>query len=156
MHIFSTFEHSQYVELALSSLETKGITKEQILAVPLENRVEERKLLDTIHQSDGVSIIDLGMALATACSVVGASIGFVLKWGPIYWGLLTAFIGFGVGLLVKVWKYKVFEKNKRLLKGKKTEIIVVVHCRKEEAPLIEAIMWEHLALGVAYVKGNES
>ncbi len=39
------------------------------------------------------SLIDIGMVLGTAFSVIGASIGFKLLWGPIYWGLIGPFIG---------------------------------------------------------------
>ncbi len=42
------------------------------------------------------------MALATAFSVIGASIGFKLSWGPIYWGIISAFIGFILGLGIKL------------------------------------------------------
>ncbi|MFL6556937.1 MAG: hypothetical protein ACJ8MO_12555, partial [Bacillus sp. (in: firmicutes)] len=84
MQLFSTFETTSYLEMAISTLEKKGIKKECIFAVPLDNRIEERKVFDSIHRSDGTSLIDIGMALATAFSVIGASIGFELSWGPIY------------------------------------------------------------------------
>ncbi|WP_285842707.1 hypothetical protein [Metabacillus litoralis] len=38
-------------------------------------------------------LIDIGKALGTAFSVIAASIGFKLSWGPIYWELIGAFIG---------------------------------------------------------------
>ncbi len=66
-------------------------------------------------ERDGVSLIDLGMALATAFSVIGASIGFKLSWGPIYWGIISAFIGFILGLGIKIFMFKVIRKNQRLL-----------------------------------------
>jgi hypothetical protein len=75
MQVFSTFENTGYLELAICQLEKKGIFKENIFAVPLDNRVEEKNLFDTIHHSDGVSLIDLGAALAT-----GGSLGQVLVW----------------------------------------------------------------------------
>ncbi|MED4212861.1 hypothetical protein P4662_26780, partial [Priestia megaterium] len=75
MQVFSTFEYSSYIELAVSELEKKGIKKEDIFIVPLNNRTEDRRLFDSLHRADGVSLIDLGMALATAFSVIGASIG---------------------------------------------------------------------------------
>ncbi|HZG77922.1 MAG TPA: hypothetical protein VEZ72_18870, partial [Paenibacillus sp.] len=90
MQLFSTFEHSMFLELAIAALEKYGIRKERMLVVPLANRKEERKLFDTLHRADGASLIDLGMALATAFSVVSASVGFMLAWGPIYWGLIGA------------------------------------------------------------------
>jgi len=111
MQIFSTFEYSSYVELAISELEKKGIGKEDIFIVPLKNRTENRRIFDSLHRADGVSLIDLRMALATAFSVIGASIGFNLSWGPIYWGIISALIGFILGLGIKLFMFKVIKKN---------------------------------------------
>lgn len=151
MQVFSTFENNSFLELAISTLEKKGIKKEKIYAVPLDNRAEERKIFDTIHRSDGTSLIDIGMALATAFSVVGASIGFKLVWGPIYWGLITAFIGFIVGFAIRLYMEKVLKKKKGLLKGKHLEVIVIVDCEDTQSELVENILWSHYALGVAKV-----
>lgn len=151
MHIFSTFEHSSYLELALSVLREEGIDKDRILAVPLNNRTEERRLFDTLHRADGVSLFDKGAALAVAFSVIGTSIGFVLEWGPIYWGLIAGATGFLLGFIIDLLIFKVFHKRKRLLKGKKSEVILVIECPSEQADRVEKILWEHLALGVAKV-----
>jgi len=152
MQIFSTFEHSMYVELAISELENRGINREQIFAVPLDNRKEERKLFDTLHRSDGVSLIDIGLALATALSVIGASVGFRLAWGPIYWGLIGAVIGFLIGVAIKWFYLKRADKKQRLLHGRHSEIILIVDCPKEQSKLVEQILWNHFALGVAKVE----
>lgn len=152
MQIFSTFDHSFYLELAISLLEEKGIPKDQIFVVPLDNRTEERKLFDTIHRADGVSLIDIAMALATAFSVIGASVGFILDWGPIYWGLIGAAAGFLIGLAIKYFYLKVVKKNQRLLRGKHSEVILIVECEEHQAKSVEKILWEHLTLGLAKVK----
>ncbi|QBP40234.1 hypothetical protein [Paenisporosarcina antarctica] len=148
MYVMSTFEHSIYVELALSALEMKSISKENILAVPLNNRKEDRKLFDTIHYSDGLSLFDLAVSLATAFAVVGSSVGFRLEWGPIIWGILYAIIGFIIGLLINLLKVKKKKKN-RLKKGKTSELIIIVHCLSDQVQMVEQIMWDNLALGVA-------
>lgn len=152
MQIFSTFETTLYLEMAISTLEKKGIQKERIYAVPLDNREEERKVFDTLHRSDGTSLIDIGMALATAFSVIGASIGFKLSWGPIYWGLIGAFIGFVLGFVIRLYTEKVLKKKRRLLKGKQSEIILIIDCEESQAEFIENVLWNHLALGVAKVQ----
>lgn len=154
MQIFSTFEHTLHLELALSKIEKTGIFKEDIFAVPLDNRAEDRKLFDTIHRSDGVSLIDLGVALGTAFSVVTASIGFKLAWGPIYWGLIGAFTGFVLGFLIKLFFIKVIQKKKRLLRGKHSEVIMIINCQDSQAESIEQILWDHFAIGVAKVSFN--
>ena len=112
--------------MAISTLEKNGVTNENIFAVPLDNRTEQRKVFDTIHRSDGISLIDIGMALATAFSVIGASIGFRLDWGPIYWGLIYACIGFILGFAIRLFTEVIVKRKKRLLKGKHAEVILIV------------------------------
>lgn len=152
MQIFSTFETTGYLEMAISFLEKSGIRKEYIFAVPLDNRQEDRKFFDTLHRSDGTTLIDIGMGLATAFSVVGASFGFKLTWGPIYWGLIGAFLGFVLGLAIRIYMEFVVKKKKRVLKGKHSEVILIVECEEKQAEFVEDILWSHFALGVAKVK----
>ncbi|WP_313798972.1 hypothetical protein [Cytobacillus sp.] len=152
MQLFSTFETTGYLEMAISTLEKNGIQKENIFAVPLDNRTEDRKVFDTLHRSDGTSLIDIGMALATAFSVIGASIGFKLAWGPIYWGLIGAFAGFVLGFAIRLFIELVIKKKKKGLKGKQAEIILIVDCEESQGDLVENILWNHFALGVAKVK----
>lgn len=152
MQLFSTFETTGFLEMAISTLEKKGIQKENIFAVPLDNRVEDRKIFDTLHRSDGTSLIDIGMGFATAFSVIGASIGFKLAWGPIYWGLIGAFVGFVFGFAIRLFMELVIKKKKRVLKGNHSEIILIVDCEEPQAEFVEDILWSHFALGVAKVK----
>ncbi|WP_117169923.1 hypothetical protein [Paraliobacillus sediminis] len=152
MQFFSTFENTVYLEMALSILEKEGIIQERIFAVPLDNRKEKRKVFDTIHRSDGTSMIDIGFALATAFAVIGASIGFKLAWGPIFWGLIGAFSGFILGLLIRVFTEVFLKKKRRLLKGKHGEVIIIVDCEEKDEDLVESILWNHYALGIAKVK----
>src|SRR3954454_24499663 len=151
LQFFSTFENNTFLEIAISTLEKKGIKKENIFAVPLDNCQEERRVFDTIHRSDGTSLIDIGMALATVFSVIGASIGFKLSWGPIYWGLIGAFIGFLVGFAIRLFTEVVFKKQKRKIKGKHPEVILIIDCEVTESELVENILWSHYALGVAKI-----
>ncbi len=151
MQIFSTFEHSSYLELAITALEKVGVKKGSILAVPMINRVEERRLFDTLHRADGISLFDKGAAIGTAFSVIGASVGFVLEWGPIYWGLIGAASGFILGFIIDYIIFKIVHKRERVVKGKKTEVVLVVECPKDLVEKVEEVLWEHLALGVARV-----
>ncbi len=152
MQLFSTFETTGFLEMAILTLEKRGVKKENIFAVPLDNRVEERKIFDTLHRSDGISLIDLGMAFATAFSVIGASIGFKLAWGPIYWGLIGAFLGFVFGFLIRLFMELVIKKKNRVLKGKHSEIILIIDCEESQVEFVEDVLWSHFALGVAKVK----
>ena len=153
MQIFSTFEHSSYLELAITSLEKVGVQKDNILAVSLMNRVQERKLFDTLHRADGISLFDKGAAIGTAFSVIGASIGFVLEWGPIFWGLIGGATGFIIGFVIDYIFYKVNHKRKRILKGKHSEVVLVINCPNELVEKVEQLLWDHLALGVAKLEG---
>ncbi|MBO0994627.1 hypothetical protein [Bacillus sp. SD088] len=151
MQLLSTFESNIFLEMAISTIEKAGIKQENIFAVPLDNRTEERKIFDSHYRSDGTSLIDIGVALATAFSVIGASIGFTLTWGPIYWGLISAVIGFVLGFAIRLYTEKIFKKKKRLLRGEKSEIILIIDCKDSQAELIEKILWDHFALGVAKI-----
>ncbi|CAG9610168.1 hypothetical protein NEOCIP111885_03914 [Pseudoneobacillus rhizosphaerae] len=152
LQLFSTFESNIFLEMAITSIEKKGITKENIFAIPLDNRTDEHRVFDSTHRSDGTSLIDIGMALATAFSVIGASIGFKLAWGPIYWGLISAFCGFVIGFAIRIINEKVIKKKKRRLKGNQSDIILIIECEETQAEAIEKILWNHYALGVAKVK----
>lgn len=149
LQIISTFEHSTYLELAITAIEQLGVQKRDILAVPLVNRAQERRLFDTLHRADGISLFDKGAAIGTAFAVIGASIGFQLKWGPIYWGLIGGAVGFVIGFLIDFIIYKVIHRRKRVLKGKHSEVVLVINCPNELAEKVEQLLWEHLALGVA-------
>lgn len=151
VQLFSTFDSNIYLEMAISTLEKKGVKKEHIFAVPLDNRTEDRKVFDTLHRSDGTSLIDIGMALATAFSVISASIGFELSWGPIYWGLIGAGTGFLVGLAIRLLTEVIIKKNKRVLRGKHSEVILIIDCEEKQVELFENILWNHFALGVAII-----
>ncbi|WP_373896315.1 hypothetical protein ACUL41_01560 [Virgibacillus natechei] len=151
MQLYSIFDNDIYLEMAIATLEKRGIKKESIYAVPLDNRMEARRLFDSIHTSDGTSLIDIGAALATAFAVAGTSIGFELAWGPIWWGLIFAFFGFVLGFAIRLFTEKVLKKQNRLSRGKHPEVILIVDCEEERGELVENILWEHLALGVAKV-----
>lgn len=151
VQIFSTFEHSANLELAISYLEKYGISKDKIFAVPLTNRKKELRIFDSIHNSDGISLISTGAALGTAFAVIGASVGFKLQWGPIYWGLIGTGGGFLLGLLIDLFYYKVIKKQQRLLRGRNSDVIIIVECEEKQSDMVENILWHHFALGTAKV-----
>ncbi|MBD0382534.1 hypothetical protein [Paenibacillus sedimenti] len=147
MHVVSSFDHSIYLELAITALEEAGIPKAHIYAIPLRRRSEKPKIFDTIHRSDGVSLFDAGVALGTALAVVGSSYGFKLKGGPILWGIIGAIVGFILGFIIDVIRKK--KRPSPTSSTQNTEVVVLVTCTKEEAGRVEAIFWDHLAFGVA-------
>lgn len=145
MQVISSFEYSSSLELAINQLEEKGILTEDIVIVPLENTVGEKKLFDTIHQSDGLSLFDLAAVLATVFSVLGASYGFMWRWGPIIWGLIGLAFGAIIGFIIDFLLTK-----KRIAKKKKinTEVILIINCKEHEFQMIRNILSENLAFGI--------
>lgn len=154
IQIFATFEHSIKLEMALSTLELEGISKTNILAVPLTSQKRAPRLFDSIHYSDGVSLISTGAALATAFSVVGTSIGFALAWGPVYWGLIGATCGFILGFLIDLLAVKILFKRRRRLRGKNPQVILIVACEAAKADQVEHILWHCLTLGTARLESS--
>lgn len=146
MHIFSTFEYSNYLELAITAMQMKGIPKENILAVPIDKRDEQRKLFDSIHHSDGLSSIDVPMILGTFLMIIGSVYGFILAWGPLIWGLIGMGTGIAVGLIIKLL---ITRKDLNKQKGQKsTEVVLIIECNENELNIIKEILWENHALGV--------
>jgi len=151
MYVFSTFDHSVYLELAISTLQERGIARDQILAVPLDIRREKRKLFDDIHHSDGTSLMDIGMAFSTGFAVVGASVGYILPFGPIVWGLIGAGSGFLIGFSLDKWLTQRKLSRRHKSKSREPEVILVVQCQEHQVKEVEELLWEHLAIGVSIV-----
>ena len=82
MYIVSTFDYSINLELAITSIQMKGVEKENIFTVPVDKANEKINLNDTIHHSDSVSLLDLAAISGAVFMLFGSIYGFVLKWGP--------------------------------------------------------------------------
>lgn len=155
MHIFATFEHSLYLELAITELEEKGIKKEDIFAIAMNQRKTQRKILDNIHYSDGISIVDGATVLGSLLMVTGAMYGFLLEWGPIVWGLIGLTTGGVLGgtLDYFIRQRKSMGKNnsntKTASEGKFTEVVVIVKCSKDQVYVVGEVLADHFALGIA-------
>jgi len=148
MQVFSLFENSVAIELAISKLELEGLRKEQIFIVPIDESKEGLKVFDSIHDSDGISMIDKGMAFATAFGVIGTSIGFRLEWGPIIWGLIGAGLGFLLGFLLDIAILKFFKNSKREERKVLPLNILIVDCEQAEVKMVEKILMENKAIGI--------
>ncbi|MBD2871681.1 hypothetical protein [Paenibacillus arenilitoris] len=147
VQFFSTFQHSHYVELAISKLKENDVA--DIYAVPLDNRTLDMKLIDTMHGTDGTSLVDIGLVLAMMGGTIGVARGFVLQWGPVFWGLIGAAGGFAIGFVFDFIKNLIKRKKIRTAKTKHGEVILIVQCTNEQSPFVEQTLWSNLALGVA-------
>ncbi|SDZ17077.1 hypothetical protein SAMN05421736_10758 [Evansella caseinilytica] len=154
MLVISSFEQTVLLEVAIANLEMNGISKEQILIAPFDKRREEIKLFDTIQRSDGISLLDLAAVLATIFAVLGASYGFILKWGPIIWGLIGFLFGSLLGYAIDYVLTK--KKTKRQSKDPRvaTEVVMIVECDPAQGSKVEEILWSNLALGVTRIDSN--
>ncbi len=149
MLAIATFENSLFIELAITSIEQKGIDKSQIFAIPIDKRTEPRRLFDTIHRADGFSMLDVAAILGTCFMLLGAIYGYVLKWGPIIWGIIGATFGLLLGFLIKLL---IVKKSQLGIKKISSEVILMIRCEDHQWETIEKILWDNLALGVAKVK----
>lgn len=150
MYLISSFDHTIHVELVLTRLEQMGISRDNIYAVPLHVFTEEARLFDTIHRADGVSLLDTGLALATAMTVVGSSYGFILRWGPIVWGVIGAVTGFIIGFILDLF----FNKRRRS-KLKNTPVLsnvfILVRCDQQIADKVKEVLHEHHAINYGVI-----
>ncbi|EPR13569.1 hypothetical protein [Ruminiclostridium papyrosolvens] len=150
MHIIATFEHSIYLEKAITEIEMRGVPKEDILAVPMDKRDEKRKVFDSLHESDGLSLIDLGAILGTIFMLMGTIYGFLLKWGPIIWGLIGLVAGFISGLIIKL---VITKKYTNRPEGKKsTEVVLIIKCGEDKSDMVKNVFWSNHALGISKIK----
>ncbi len=147
VQLFAVFESSPYVELAISKLEECGYG--HLYAVPLDNRVRDMKLVDTMHGTDGTSLVDAGLVLAMMFGTIGVALGFEWTLGPVYGGLIGAAGGFAVGFVIDVIKNAIKRKRFGAAKSKLAPIIVIVQCAREEVEFVKQLLWNHRALGVA-------
>jgi hypothetical protein len=147
MYIVSTFEHSIYLELAVTAIQMKGIKKENIMAVPMDKKGEERRLFDTIHSSDGLSLLDLPAILGVFFGVFGGIYGFILKWGPLLWGLIAIAVGAALGFVIKLIITKKYSHRQNGKSG--TEVVVIIECIESQLEMVKDLLWANKALGVS-------
>lgn len=126
----------------------KGIPKENILAAPMDAKGETNKPLDTIHNSDGLSYLDLACILGVVFMLIGSIYGFVLAWGPIWWGVIGLLTGLSLGFIIKLIINRKYSKGRRTHK-KSSEVVVIIECERDQAEIVKNILWDNKALGVS-------
>lgn len=146
MYIVSTFEHSIYLELAITDIQMQGIKKENIIAIPMDKKGEKRRLFDSMHSSDGLSLLDLSAILAVLFGIFGGIYGFVLKWGPLIWGLIAIGVGALSGFVIKLIVTKKYSDRQRDKRG--AEVVLIINCMESQLEMVRNILWSNKALGV--------
>jgi hypothetical protein len=152
MYIVSTFDHSNYLELAVTAIQMIGVAKENILGVAMDKRGEDRKLFDTLYSSDGLSLLDLPIILAAMFCLFGSIYGFMLTWGPVLWGIIGLVVGFSLGLIIKLLITKKYDNRQK--KSMETEVVLIIACKETQVEMVHDLLWENHALGVRKLNLN--
>ncbi|MBU9724321.1 MULTISPECIES: hypothetical protein [Bacillaceae] len=150
VYIIASFEYSPYLEATLKKLEEKEIKQDQVIALPLDRRSEEKRVLESVNLSAGSSGLDYAFFLGLIFMLLGTIYGFVLTMGPVIWGLIGLAIGFLTGILVEK-----FIKNRRIKKRKKlnmntAEVFLAINCKLEQKETIEKILLDNGALAIGH------
>lgn len=154
-HLIAAFESSTTLELALVKLEQNGIKQEDIIAIPLDQqRNKETMSFNTIHRSDGKSLLDIACITGMIFMLLGAIYGFILYWGPIIWGLIGLIFGFLLGLLLDFLLTK--EKSRKKGKNQAINVFLTIRCKENQKEMIERILWDHYALGIGKLDKNNN
>jgi hypothetical protein len=119
----------------------------------MDKRTEPRKLFDTIHRSDGFSMFDAAAILGTCFMLLGSIYGYILKWGPIIWGIIGAIFGILLGFGLKLLLVK---KRNFGTKNITSEVVLIIRCEEHQWETIEKILWENTALGISHIKNLSS
>ncbi|MFA9559748.1 hypothetical protein ACERII_20775 [Evansella sp. AB-rgal1] len=150
MNVVASFDHSIYLEMAIKELERHGINKDNIFSIPLTEKKKPKKNSEIIRSS-GFSLLDVTFAFGTVFSLFGVIYGFVLSWGPVAWGLIGLFFGWGLGFSLDLWiRKKQFKLEKK--KGKGGEVMLIIHCAKERVTLVKEILFDHYTLGLQVIE----
>ncbi|MDH7479874.1 MAG: hypothetical protein QHH02_07680 [Syntrophomonadaceae bacterium] len=153
MFVLAAFDHSYHLELAITDLEKRGIQRKNIGAVPLDIKKEPPRLLDTLHRADGISLFDGAVILGTVFMILGAIYGFVLRWGPIIWGLIGLFAGAALGFALDSLLGRVQHRNRaKRAAGRSPEVVLIIRCQQREYEMVERVLWDNQALGVGIFK----
>ncbi|WP_102273493.1 hypothetical protein [Cytobacillus massiliigabonensis] len=145
MIIIGMFEQSIELEQVLTILENSSISKNQILVIFMDDMPSPIQIpgrTQNIHSN----AFEIGMASATGCAVIGASVGFKLYLGPIICGLLGAIIGFAIGYALYFFPNKNKPRSKKVKKS--AEVAVIIQCTKSQLSCIEDTLWKYKAISV--------
>lgn len=120
------------------------------MVVPMDSDPEHSNQFINKAKDFSYKGIEAGIIGATVCSVLGTSIGFILAWGPVICGLISAFSGFAAVYAIYVHAKKGI--SYRNSPKKLPEISIIVQCSEEQALLVKESMWKYGALSVGKTK----
>jgi hypothetical protein len=149
MNIVASFKYSLYLDLAIKELEQNGIPNEDIFVIPLTEK-EKAKPNMSIILKNGANLYNGMFGLATVFSVLGAIYGFILKGGPVIWGIIGCVSGGAFGLLIDflIQRRKISDNRK---KGKGGEVTIIIHCDKNQVQMVKDILFGHFTMGLSVI-----
>lgn len=145
MHVISSFPHSPELELAIAALIQEGVARENIAAVPMDPPMVKGSILNALTRKAESRSVDLAGILGTAASVVGASIGFRLHWGPIIWGLIGLAAGAATGAVIARLLGSSSTSRKHPKNG---DAVLIVQCQENESEWVKDILSKFSVLSV--------
>jgi hypothetical protein len=149
MYVLSVFNHSVNVEMAVTSLTEAGIAQQNIMASAVEKELSDGKFFDTMHSFNTKSQFDLPMMLGVLLALLGCIYGFVLRWGPVIWGVIGGAAGFAIGLLTKLMRF-----NKQKTNRIESEVVILVSCEGGKTEEVKKLLRENGALGISEIKAG--
>lgn len=160
MIVIGSFMQTMELETALSLLEHHGIHPTRIVVVPMSGSENIKASIPSQTGTIQEKAFEIGIAAATALGVIGTSIGFSNRLGPLLWGLLFAF---GGGLITFLIAYLLLRKKQKSLRkregkvrtGRRPELTVMIECEEERADWVSQILWEHEAMAVGRMEESE-
>lgn len=152
MLIVGTFQHSIELEQALAMIEVSGIARRHILVVTMDPGQEGSSNSRSISRDSHSKRIEVSIAVATGAAVIGASAGFILRWGPVIWGLIACLVGYVVGY--GIYSLFVMANRGQQFPKKLPEITVIVQCQEKDCAQVREIMWRYNSITVGQSLGS--
>jgi hypothetical protein len=147
MVVVSLFEHSLKLELAISELEQHKISKESIMAKPVNKISQEKKYIDP-YNTDGLNLFLVSM-LGMVCMLLGSIYGFVIYLGPVLCALIGLVSGGLAGFIID-FIYRVMFRQKKIRKNI-ADVILLIKVEDEKLEMVEEILRRHHALGMVRI-----
>lgn len=156
MYIIATYNHSLQLEIAITQLEENGISRDRILAVPLRQQHHTFHVFDSIHDSDGVSVLGGALAFGTFAMVLGTIYGFILYWGPIVWGLISFFCATSLWLAGSI----IYRKSKESQTTAQAipsgnhcgDVVLIIRCEQPQVAFVKEVLISSMAQAIGVIE----
>lgn len=150
MLVVGSFQITTELEQVLALLENTGIGRDRIMAVPMDID-ETNDALEPIQSRDRrAGGFEMGMACATGMAVFGTSRGFIWPWGPVICGIVSAIVGFVIGLLLHT-AISMARGGRPRKPAQLPEVTLLIRCQPESVEAVRRLLWQHQALSVGVV-----